>query len=113
MKPNKRSALDARTALCLHIEGHWPGASESGRWPSILKGWWHSAQGCEERATLGNRREEPPTLKGLHRLVLQHAPTQALNATLSGLSASRQRDPRVARPSQTWAVRWNPSWDSE
>ena len=28
---NERSALDARTALCLHIEGHWPGASESGR----------------------------------------------------------------------------------
>ncbi len=30
--PNKRSALDARTALCFHIGGRWPGASESGRW---------------------------------------------------------------------------------
>ena len=27
---NERSALDARTALCLHVEAHWPGASESG-----------------------------------------------------------------------------------
>jgi 4-amino-4-deoxy-L-arabinose transferase-like glycosyltransferase len=29
---NPRSALDARTALCFHIESHWPGASESERW---------------------------------------------------------------------------------
>ena len=29
--PNKRSALDARAALCLHMEDHWPGASESER----------------------------------------------------------------------------------
>jgi hypothetical protein len=29
---NERSALDARTALCLHIEAQWPGASESERW---------------------------------------------------------------------------------
>ena len=29
--PNPRSALDARTALCFHNEGHWPGASESDR----------------------------------------------------------------------------------
>jgi hypothetical protein len=31
--PNRRSALDARTALCFHIKRHWPGASESERWP--------------------------------------------------------------------------------
>jgi hypothetical protein len=31
--PNYRSALDARTALCLHIEDHWPSASESDRSP--------------------------------------------------------------------------------
>ena len=31
MTANKCSALDARTALCLHIEDHWPGASESER----------------------------------------------------------------------------------
>ena len=30
-QPNPRSALDARTALCLHIVRHWPGASESER----------------------------------------------------------------------------------
>jgi hypothetical protein len=30
-KAQQRSALDARTALCLHVEGHWPGASESER----------------------------------------------------------------------------------
>jgi hypothetical protein len=28
---NYRSALDARTALCFHIGGRWPGASESER----------------------------------------------------------------------------------
>jgi hypothetical protein len=28
---NKRSALEARTATCLHIEARWPGASESER----------------------------------------------------------------------------------
>ena len=28
--PNLRSALDAGTALCLHIGREWPGASESG-----------------------------------------------------------------------------------
>ena len=33
--PNKRSALDARTALCLHIEAAWPGASESERWAQV------------------------------------------------------------------------------
>ena len=29
--PNLRSPLDARTALYLHFEALWPGASESGR----------------------------------------------------------------------------------
>lgn len=29
--PNKGSALDARTALCLRVGHHWPGASESDR----------------------------------------------------------------------------------
>ena len=27
--PNERSALEARTALFLHIEAHWPDAAES------------------------------------------------------------------------------------
>ena len=31
MMPNHRSALDARTALCLHTRDDWPGASESER----------------------------------------------------------------------------------
>lgn len=31
MRPNLRSALDARTALCLYKEDHWSGASESER----------------------------------------------------------------------------------
>lgn len=30
-QPNPRSALDVRTALYLHIEAQWPGASESER----------------------------------------------------------------------------------
>lgn len=29
--PGPYPALDARTALCLHIQYHWPGASESER----------------------------------------------------------------------------------
>ena len=29
--PNKCSAMDARKVLCLHLEGRWPGASESER----------------------------------------------------------------------------------
>jgi hypothetical protein len=29
--PSLRSALDARTALCLHVEANWRGASESER----------------------------------------------------------------------------------
>jgi hypothetical protein len=28
-RPNPRSALEARTALCLHIEAYRPGTSES------------------------------------------------------------------------------------
>jgi hypothetical protein len=83
------------------------------RWPptlgrSILKGWRHSAQGCEGRATLGNCREEPPTLKGLHPPGQQRASAQALDATLSGLRAGRHGRPRVARSSQPRAERWNP-----
>ena len=31
MTPTVRAALDARMALCFHINAHWPGASESGR----------------------------------------------------------------------------------
>ena len=31
----ERSALDARLALCLHIEDRWPGASESERLASL------------------------------------------------------------------------------
>ncbi len=27
--PNERAALEARMALCSHVERHWPGASES------------------------------------------------------------------------------------
>jgi hypothetical protein len=29
---NERSALDAGTPPCFHIEARWPGASESERW---------------------------------------------------------------------------------
>ena len=35
MSPNHRSALDARTAVRLHIEAPWPGASESDRWAAL------------------------------------------------------------------------------
>lgn len=31
MMSNERSALDARKALCFHINADWPGASESER----------------------------------------------------------------------------------
>jgi hypothetical protein len=29
--PKTRSALDAQTAVCLHIQARWPGASQSER----------------------------------------------------------------------------------
>jgi hypothetical protein len=32
-RPTYRAALDAATALCLHIKPHWGSASERGRWP--------------------------------------------------------------------------------
>src|SRR5436190_23959190 len=35
----------------------------------ILKGWNQSAQGCEERATLGLPPRTPATLKGLYQIV--------------------------------------------
>src|SRR2546427_12554989 len=36
---------------------------------TILKGWNQSAQGCEERATLGLPPRTPATLKGLSQIV--------------------------------------------
>ena len=36
---------------------------------TILKGWNQSAQGCEERATLGLPPRTPATLKGLYQIV--------------------------------------------
>src|SRR5206468_8999922 len=71
-----------------------------------------SAQGCEERATLGVLVIQSSTLQGLYQLLSmnRHAPIYGAEegqdepaATLSGLMGSLFRVPRVARSSQPWA----------
>src|SRR3989442_5991150 len=55
---------------------------------AIPKGWNHSAQGCEERATLGVLVMQVSTLQGLYQLLSMnsHAPiTESRNAGTSAL----------------------------
>jgi hypothetical protein len=112
-RPNQAASGNGAMALLFHIGRLGRAVPEPRRWPSavgqsILKGWRHSAQGCERRATLGNGREEPPTLKGLCPPGQPHAAAQAADATLSGLRVRGCAGPRVARSSQPWALRRNP-----
>src|SRR5437867_11011083 len=75
----------------------------------IPTGWNRSAQGCEERATLGTGPGDSPTLKGLHRWAAFRASyPMSPAATLSGLTGPKQCQPRVARSSQPWADGCNP-----
>src|SRR3989442_9513553 len=75
----------------------------------IPTGWNRSAQGCEERATLGTGPGDSPTLKGLHRWAAFRASYPiSPAATLSGLTGPKQCPPRVARSSQPWANGCNP-----
>jgi hypothetical protein len=82
---------------------------------SILKGLYHSAQGCELRATLGLRRV------GAHNpeRVASSKPFKAVNPTypvrrmtviqpFQGWRVVSVGSPRVARGSQPWAERFNP-----
>src|SRR5436309_5066685 len=84
---------------------------------AIPKGWNHSAQGCEERATLGPRHARLQPCKGCIKLLSMntHAPIYGAEerhdegaATLSGLMGLLFVSPRVARSSQPWAERCNP-----
>src|SRR5438067_796952 len=73
----------------------------------ILKGLCPSAQGCEERATLGDDDGVNSTLKGLRRClaVLEVEKTWRRNPFRVG--KVRGRFPRVARSSQPWALSRN------
>src|SRR6266853_6329062 len=73
----------------------------------IPKGFRPKAQGCEERATLGNSpapRANPERIVAL--LHPEHREAEA--ATLSGLDLRPRSTPRVARSSQPWAGGLNP-----
>src|SRR5438105_705063 len=71
---------------------------------SIPKGLCPPAQGCEERATLGNGPQEGPTLKGLRRCSGAFKARNVLDATVSGLNPRCDCTPRLARSSQPWAL---------
>ena len=72
---------------------------------SIPKGLRNKAQGCEGRATLGNREQGATTLKGLRPVNAHDAPEPG--ATPLGLR-SFAFVPRVSRASQPWALGRNP-----
>src|SRR5438270_1734632 len=75
---------------------------------SILKGLCPPAQGCEERATLGNRARALPTLKGLrHCSVVIGRPDIWVHNPFR-VEFVPSSPPRVARSSQPWALRRNP-----
>src|SRR5712664_1868161 len=70
----------------------------------IPKGFRNKAQGCEERATLGSGVQSMTTLKGLRPTAAEvqrgHNPV--------GVVKHQRPLPRVARPSQPWALLRNP-----
>src|SRR5438128_2004214 len=100
--------LDSVIGACLSLLKCPPSA--------IPKGWNHSAQGCEERATLGVLVTQSSTLQGLYQLLSMntHAPNMVEErqderaATLLGLVGLLFVSRRVARSSQPWAERYNP-----
>src|SRR5438094_47052 len=75
---------------------------------SILKGLCPSAQGCEERATLGNRARSLPTLKGLQRCLAVLGRRKIWSRNPFRVEFTPSSPPRVARSSQPWALRRNP-----
>ncbi len=74
---------------------------------SIPKGLRNKAQGCEERATLGESIDELPTPTGL-RPTDGDRPAKDSDSTPLGLRIFKQRCPSVARSSQPWAGGHNP-----
>jgi len=78
---------------------------------SILKGLCPPAQGCEERATLGNRARALPTLKGLQRCLAVLEGGKSGAATLSGLN-SRHRHPPGSSFLATLGFETESLWDS-
>src|SRR6266853_243769 len=74
------------------------------RFGRIPKGFRNKAQGCEERATLGSCVGLMTTLKGLRPMAT--AAQRGHNPV--GVVKHRPPLPRVARPSQPWALLRNP-----
>src|SRR5712691_7063732 len=70
----------------------------------IPKGFRNKAQGCEERATLGSCVRSMTTLKGLR----PKATAAQRGHNPVGVVKQRSPLPRVARPSQPWALLRNP-----
>src|SRR5262249_30574096 len=68
---------------------------------SIPRGLCRSAQGCEERATLGMQTENISTPTGLWQ-------TNRDGYNSIGVREFFRNGPRVARSSQPWAEYWNP-----
>src|SRR6266446_3675538 len=68
---------------------------------SIPTGLCPSAQGCEERTTLGVRIERIPTPAGLWQ-------SRGDRCNPVGVGEFFRLGPRVARSSQPWAEGWNP-----
>src|SRR5258708_3463766 len=75
---------------------------------SILKGLCPPAQGCEERATLGNSPNEGDNPERVVALLCCVPSGKGVATTLSGLNPRRHCIPRVARSSQPWALGRNP-----
>src|SRR6266446_5186186 len=73
---------------------------------SIPKGLRPPAQGCEQRATLGNHAESVPTLKGFCQL-FDPAYSKTAPQPFQGCRCLAW-SPRVARSSQPWALLRNP-----
>jgi len=74
---------------------------------SIPKGLCPPAQGCEERATLGQRCSKIPNPNGVESESLaRRSPSVGLNPV--GVGNSSMRSSRVARSSQPWALLRNP-----
>src|SRR5580765_8200163 len=69
---------------------------------SIPTGLRHPAQGCEERATLGQTSQMISYPNGVVSVLRRNVPQPLQGCNYSG------HTPRVARASQPWAEGWNP-----
>ena len=91
--PNERSPLHARTALCLPIEDHWPGASESERSPTMRA----------ERAKPMSRRDEMIVAQDKRSAVLGYG-REIITSLFSrfGLAVERPAKPNLEKKGDWW-----------